>query len=133
MCKGPCHRHRVTPVVTNDALGSARCSRRVQDVERISGAHGNTVVWREVSHHRVPINITFTEISVQLRSLPHDRVTRRMRTETDGFVDQGFVGNHAIRLKAAGSGHDDGGLRIINTSGKLRGSESTKHHRMNRP
>ncbi len=123
----------VAAVVTHHALGLAGGSRRVQDVERIRGSHGNAIVGRGGVHLLLPIEVAAGhELGLPGRALHDDALSRFVCGERDGVVQQRLVVDDSPRLDAAGCRYDHFRLRVVDAHRELVGGEPAEHHRVHR-
>ena len=112
----PRERDRVSAVVAHDAFGNARRARRVVDVQRIGGRHGDAFGGLRARDRLVPVHVAAVHHrGAQLRTLQDEAVPRLMRGHLDRAVEQRLVLDDARGLDAAGRRQDHRRLRIVDS------------------
>ena len=110
----------MTTVIANNPLGLTGCAGGIEDIQRIGRCDGHALMGLRLGHNSGPIDVPpLNQRSSLLRPLQDNTTIGPMRGQLNRLIQQGFVGNHTVRLDAAGCRHNYFRLRIINSDGKL--------------
>ena len=108
----------MTAVVANNPFRLPGGTGGIEDVERIGCGHRNALVWPCRLSDFIPVAVAaHHKFGAFHLALKDDTSLRFVPGDSNGFVEERFVGSYSLHLHTARGGNDHFRLGIVDTRG----------------